>query len=90
MNFLCGYQRKTLVQVKPHLITENTIGADACAVGFVGAAVKYFVEKIFVLLQDRSLSEGERILLLKYNSTTTLLLYLSYSFLKDPVHSLEL
>ena len=61
MQFFCGNQRKSLLQIKTHLVAKTAGCTGACAVAF-GDALVYDVPKQFqVLLHGRKIknSAGE-------------------------------
>lgn len=41
MEFFGGHQRKSLAQIKAHLIAKNTFGSGAGSVAFLGAVFKH-------------------------------------------------
>ena len=68
VKFLRRNQREAFVEIKTHLIAENTDGARACAVGLSNAVIENMPQKRMVLVHDwvllvckyknRDLSEG--------------------------------
>ena len=52
VNLLGRHQRKTLVQVKPHLVAEHAGGARAGAVGLEHPVGAHMANKVFVLGAD--------------------------------------
>jgi hypothetical protein len=54
VDLLGGHQRKTLVQVKAHLVAEHAFGAGAGAVGLEDAVGVHMAHEIFVLGADRA------------------------------------
>lgn len=52
MNLFGGDQRKTFVQVKPHLIAKHAFGTGTGAIGFDNPMVVHVLHEIFVLAAD--------------------------------------
>ena len=50
MQFFGGEHRKTLTQIKTHLIAKHRTRACTCAVTFVIAMFQYMVHQVVVLL----------------------------------------
>ena len=53
MDFLGGDERKSGIEVKPHLVTKHATGTGAGAVGLVHAVVVHVAHEVFVLGADQ-------------------------------------
>ena len=53
VNFFGGDQRKTFIEVKAHLVTKNTLGAGAGAVGLEDTVRVNMAHEVFVLGAQR-------------------------------------
>ena len=50
MHLLGGKERKTLLEIEAHLITEDALGTYTCTVCLDGTVFSYMAEKVKVLL----------------------------------------
>ena len=48
MNLFGGDERKTLLKVEPHLMSEHAAGAGTGAIGFLHAVFEHMAHEIFV------------------------------------------
>ena len=50
MYFLCCYQRKALLKIKPHLVAETALGAGTRTIAFVNTFLQNMLQQIEILL----------------------------------------
>ena len=61
MHFFGSHQRKSLLQIEPHLISKRADGAGAGTVMFLDPFIENMLKQIEILLHGRNLLESHEL-----------------------------